>query len=252
MKYLVLAIAVLAIAVVVKAQSSCHLRELDLCLASGLASGQNLPTTVAEIQKQCNGMKEMQECIGNYSRRCSTKSMREFMRSITSQGDARSWYQDFCVKDNSEEREKFLKHSVCLNTAQKEARSCIRDLTVALDKAINSDIENRIPGKNLQVVPISNCFTQFQTLFSEMCCAVRRMRKCSSEIIEAKCGKEGMKYSGQMLTNVAGTRIPEIACRDYDPTSQKCISILPAPGTKAGNTKSNSVLSRLLNTYSAL
>jgi len=231
MKYLVLAIAVLAIAVVVKAQSSCHLRELDLCLASGLASGQNLPTTVAEIQKQCNGMKEMQECIGNYSRRCSTKSMREFMRSITSQGDARSWYQDFCVKDNSEEREKFLKHSVCLNTAQKEARSCIRDLTVALDKAINSDIENRIP---------------------EMCCAVRRMRKCSSEIIEAKCGKEGMKYSGQMLTNVAGTRIPEIACRDYDPTSQKCISILPAPGTKAGNTKSNSVLSRLLNTYSAL
>jgi len=231
MKYLVLAIAVLAIAVVVKAQSSCHLRELDLCLASGLASGQNLPTTVAEIQKQCNGMKEMNECIGNYSRRCSTKSMREFMRSITSQGDARSFYNDFCVKDNSAERENFLKHSVCLNTAQKEARSCIRDLTVALDKAINSDIENRIP---------------------EMCCAVRRMRKCSSEIIEAKCGKEGMKYSGQMITNVAGTRIPEIACRDYDPTSSKCTSILPAPGTKAGNTKSNSVLSRLLNTYSAL
>jgi len=231
MKYLVLAIAVLAIAVVAKAQSSCHLRELDLCLASGLASGQNLPTTIAEINKQCNGMKEMNECIGNYSRRCSTKSMREFMRSITSQGDARSWYSEFCTKDNSAEREKYLKHAVCLNSAQKDARSCIRDLTVALDKAINSDIENRIP---------------------EMCCAVRRMRKCSTDIIEAKCGKEGLKYMGQMLQSVAGTRIPEIACRDFDPTSQKCTSILPAPGTKPGNTKSNSVLSRLLNTYSAL
>jgi len=231
MKYLLIGIAFLAIAVVVRAQSSCHLRELDLCLASGLASGQNLPTTVAEIAKQCNGMKEMNECIGNYTRRCSTKSMREFMRSITSQGDARSWYDDFCTKDNTEEREKYLKHAVCLNSAQKDARSCIRDLTVALDKAINSDIENRIP---------------------EMCCAVRRMRKCNTEIIEAKCGKEGLKYTSGMIQSVAGTRLPEIACRDFDPTSQKCVSILPAPGTKAGNTKSNSVLSRLLNTYSAL
>ncbi|CAG2162762.1 unnamed protein product [Oppiella nova] len=231
MKYLLIGIAFLALVAIVRAQSSCHLRELDLCLASGLASGQNLPTTIAEINKQCNGFKEMNECIGNYSRRCSTKAMRDFMRSVTSQGDVKSWYSEFCTKDSSEEREKFLKHSTCLNTAQKESRSCTRDLTVALDKAINSDIENRIP---------------------EMCCAVRRMRKCSSDIIEGKCGKEGMKYMGQMLQSVAGTRIPEIACRDYDPTSQKCVSILPAPGTKPGNTKSNSVLSRLLNTYSAL
>jgi hypothetical protein len=231
MKYLVLGIAFLALAVVVRAQSSCHLRELDLCLASGLAGGQSLPTTVAEINKQCNGMKEMNECIGNYSRRCSTKSMREFMRSITHQGDVKSWYNEFCVKDNAAEREKYLRHAVCLNNAQKEARPCIRDMTVALDKAINADIENRIP---------------------EMCCAVRRMRKCSSDIIEGKCGKEGLKYSSQMLQSVAGTRIPEIACRDFDPTSQKCISILPAPGTKPANTRSNSVLSRLLNTYSAL
>jgi hypothetical protein len=231
MKYLVLGIAFLALAVIVRAQNSCHLRELDLCLASGLASGQNLPTTVAEINKQCNGMKEMNECIGNYSRRCSTKSMREFMRSITSQGDVRSWYSEFCTKDNSAEREKYLKHATCLNSAQKETRSCIRDLTVALDKAINSDIESRIP---------------------EMCCAVRRMRKCSTDIIEGKCGKEGLKYMGQMLQSIAGTRIPEIACRDFDPSSQRCISILPPPGSKPGNTKSNSVLSRLLNTYSAL
>jgi hypothetical protein len=88
----------------------------------------------------------MNECIGNYSRRCSTKSMREFLRSITSQGDVRSWYSEFCSKDSSTERENYLKHAVCLNTAQKESRNCIRDLTVALDKAINSDIENRIPG----------------------------------------------------------------------------------------------------------
>jgi len=231
MKYLVLAIAFLALAVIVRAQSSCHLRELDLCLASGLASGQNLPTTVSEMNKQCNGFKEMNECIGNYSRRCSTKSMREFLRSITSQGDVRSWYSEFCTKESSAEREKFLKHSVCLNTAQKESRSCIRDLTVALDKAINSDIENRIP---------------------EMCCAVKRMRKCNTDIVEGKCGKEGARYMGQMLASVAGTRLPEIACREFDPTSQQCISILPAPGSKPANTKTNSVLSRLLNTYSAL
>ncbi len=98
---------------------------------------------MAEINKQCNGMKEMNECIGNYSRRCSTKSMREFMRSITHQGDVRSWYNEFCTKDNSAEREKYLRHAVCLNNAQKEARPCIRDMTVALDKAINSDIGER-------------------------------------------------------------------------------------------------------------
>ena len=107
-----------------------------------------MPTiaTVAEINKQCNGLKEMNECIGNYSRRCSTKSMREFIRSITSQGDVRSWYNEFCTKENSEERERYLKHATCLNSAQKESRSCMRDLTVALDKAINSDVEKRIPG----------------------------------------------------------------------------------------------------------
>jgi hypothetical protein len=231
MKYLVTGIAFLALAVIVRAQSSCHLRELDLCIASGLASGQNLPTTVAEINKQCNGMKEMNDCIGNYSRRCSTKSMREFMRSITSQGDATSWYNQFCLKDNSDEREKYLRHAVCLNNAQKEARPCISDLTVAIDKAINADIENRVP---------------------EMCCAFRRMRKCSSDKIEAKCGKDGLKYMGQMLQSIAGTRIPEIACRDFDPSSQKCISILPAPGTKPGNTKSNSVFSRLLRAFPGL
>ena len=231
MKYLIIGITVLAFGAIIEAQNSCHLRELDLCVASGLASGQNLPTTVAEINKQCNGLKEMNECIGNYSRRCSTKSMREFIRSITTQGDVRSWYNEFCTKENSQERENYLKHATCLNTAQKESRSCMRDLTVALDKAINSDVEKRIP---------------------EMCCSVRRMRKCSNDIIEHKCGKEGLKYMNQMFQSIAGTRLPEIACRDFDPTSKKCTSILPPPGTKATNTRSNSVLSRLLNTYSAL
>jgi len=217
---------------VARAQNSCHLRELDLCLASGLASGQNLPTSEAEIKKQCNSFKEMYECVGNYTRRCSTKSMREFIRGIQTQGgEARSWYDEFCKKENSEERTNFLKHSGCLNNAQKEARPCIRDLTVALDKAINSDIEQRIPG---------------------MCCAVRRMRECTTKIISDKCGKEGMKYMSQMLSSVAGTRLPELACREYDPASQVCADILPKPGSKAANTRSNSVLSRLLNTYAAL
>ncbi|KAH9415406.1 uncharacterized protein LOC113796858 [Dermatophagoides pteronyssinus] len=230
-KYLIIGIAVMAFGVVIHAQNSCHLRELDLCVASGLASGQNLPTTVAEINKQCQGLKEMNDCIGNYSRRCSTKSMREFLRSITTQGDVQSWHQNFCEKENSEERQQYLKHATCLNQAQKEARTCMRDLTVALDRAINNDVEKRIP---------------------EMCCAVRRMRKCNDDIVENKCGKEGKKYMNQMVQSIAGTRLPEIACRDFDPTSKKCTSILPAPGTKAGNTRSNSVLSRLLNTYSAL
>lgn len=78
------------------------------------------------------------------------------------------------------------------------------------------------------------------------------MRKCSNDIVETKCGKEGAKYMSQMLQSVVGTRLPEIVCRDFDPTSKKCTAILPAPGTKPANTRSNSVLSRLLNTYSAL
>lgn len=174
----------------------------------------------------------MYDCIGNYTRRCSTKSMREFMRGIRQDGtQARSWYEEFCQKESSQEKENYLKHAVCLNQAQKEARPCVRDLTVALDKAITSELEERIPG---------------------MCCAVRRMRRCSEQIIEGKCGKEGAKYMGQMLRSVAGTRLPEIACREYDPTSDQCKKILPPPGTKPTGQRSNSVLSRLLNTYSAL
>jgi hypothetical protein len=98
---------------------------------------------VAEIKKQCDGMKETNECISDYSSLCSTKSMREFMRSVTHQGDGKSWYTEFCTKDNPAEREKYLKHAVCLNNAQKEAKTCIRDMTVALDKAIASDIGER-------------------------------------------------------------------------------------------------------------
>ncbi len=85
-----------------------------------------------------------------------------------------------------------------------------------------------------------------------MCCAVRRMRKCSTDITEGKCGKEGLKYAAKMLQSVAGINMLEIVCRDFDPTSQKCTSILPAPGTKPAKGPRNSVLSRLLNTYSAL
>lgn len=156
--------------VVIHAQNSCHLRELDLCVASGLASGQNLPTTVAEINKQCQGLKEMNDCIGNYSRRCSTKSMREFLRSITTQGDVQSWHQNFCDKENSEERQQYLKHATCLNQAQKEARTCMRDLTVALDRAINNDVEKRIPGKRLLTI------ASFQSFIH---CAMFAWQKCA-------------------------------------------------------------------------
>lgn len=76
------------------------------------------------------------------------------------------------------------------------------------------------------------------------------MRSCLiNDIVEAKCGKETAEYMSQMLQSVVGTRLPEIVCRDFDPTSEKCTSILPPPGTKA---RPNSAFSRLLNTYSAL
>jgi hypothetical protein len=221
----------LIVAVVVRAQTSCHLRELDLCLAPGLAGGQSLPTTVAEINKQCSTMKETNECLSDYSSSCTTKPMRELMGLVSQQGDVKSWYSEFCTKDNAADRAKYLKHAVCLNGAQKEARSCTKDLIVALDKAIVANPDDRMP---------------------QMCCAIRRMRKCSSDIVEKKCGKEGLKYSNQMAQSVSPTRFPEIMCREFDPTSQKCTSILPAPGTKPSGDKSKSVLSRLLNTFSAL
>jgi len=231
-KYLIVGIAFIALANIVRAQNSCHLRELDLCLASGLASGQNLPKTQADVKKQCSALKEMYDCISNYTKKCSTKSMREFMLGITQQGEAQSWYDEFCDKPASDERDKYLSHSVCLNSAQKNGRQCLTAMTVALDKAITSDIETRIPG---------------------MCCAVNRMRQCTNSFVEKECGKEGIKYMNHMVTLVAGTRLPEIACRDYDPSSAECKRLLPPPDAKPdGKKKSASVLSRLLSTYGAI
>jgi len=237
MKTLLVSLAVLAIGAItiVVAQSSCHLREIDLCLAAAIST-QKLQTTIPENKKQCTAMREQRECLKNFTNRCGTKTIKGLVKSVSDSGEksekVKSFIQAFCTDtDTSEDVKDFLKHAPCLNTAQKSARSgCLKDLTVALDKIITStNIEIRVPG---------------------MCCAFRRTEKCFKDIVREKCGQASMKYLNQLESSVS--RIPNIFCREFKPDTPQCKQILPPIGTKPSGQKSQSVISRLLNTAGAL
>lgn len=214
---------------------SCHLRELDLCAASLLVFLQapsGLATTEQEINKQCLHIKEADNCMANYTRRCMTPIQRQMTNMATN--STIQLGTDYCTK-GSNFRNTYLKHVTCINQVQKrEQKGCMRDLQAALE-LLSSGFGSLENGKRLSLG----------------CCAYKRFESCFGDQLEKRCGKDTVGFV-QTTMRRAISRIPETVCRPYRADTSECRSLLPKIGTIPKGSKSNSIISRLMSAYSGI
>lgn len=125
-------------------QSSCHLREMDLCAASLAVLAQGLPTTQSEMTKHCGYIREAEGCFRNYTTRCATRQQRELIDTIA-QSAITNLVNDMCTPGTELQRS-FLKHASCLNSVQRQQRVCFKDVQSALEVVTTTEWNKRIPA----------------------------------------------------------------------------------------------------------
>ncbi|XP_022698849.1 uncharacterized protein LOC111266005 [Varroa jacobsoni] len=201
----------------------CHLRELDLCVATG-AGANKIPTTEAEVDKQCGIMQEVNECFGNYTKACATPIQRELI-ALVSEG-AHDVQKQFCTSGESL-RTEYLKHAPCLAKSQPQGRKCLNDVQAGLEKIEEAKFADRV---------------------STACCTYARYQSCTTKAIDAACGPAAVEH-GKLLIKLATADLLDVMCQSFL-NNPVCDSLLPPPGTKAkGNSKS--IVSRLFNAYAS-
>lgn len=243
---------------------SCHLREVDLCVAGMLVFTQapnGLATTDNEINKQCTHLKDTDNCLRDYTRRCMTPIQRELMTFAAN--SSFQLIEEYCTR-GSKLRQSYLKHAQCLNQAQKrqEHKGCLRDLQVSLELLTTNNLQSSRESSKQELQKSKNDDKgrpTTGTTQSEMngkrlqlaCCAYRRFDSCLGGQLEKRCGKETIQFV-QATIRRATSRLPETVCRHFKPDGQECRALLPKPGAIPRGSKSNSIISRLLSAYSGL
>jgi len=188
------------------------MRELDLCAATLVVLNQSpsgLAVTENDLNKQCTYLKEADNCLKNFIRRCTTPIQRQMVSFMGEGSD--ELLEDYC-KPGSDLRKAYLKHATCLNTAQKShQKSCIKDLQVSLEVLTSINSENW-----QKRIPIG-------------CCSFKRFENCIGSQVEKKCGKEALEFINLVLKR-AFSRMPDMVCRNYQPEKGDCAVVLPPTG----------------------
>ncbi|XP_076356823.1 uncharacterized protein LOC143250231 [Tachypleus tridentatus] len=200
----------------------CHMRELDICVATLVFSREyGVPETEREFDIQCSYIFEAQECVLNYTKSCMMPMQSELLNFVGEGSD--SLINQYC-SSGTQLRENYLNKSTCLNEAFNQFTPCWRDLEAGLDKFGEISYESRAP------------------IF---CCTYRRLFECVRKTVEAECGVEGVEFVLELL-RIGFSRIPEIICSGYKHLNKQCVDLLPPSGTAPKGSRSKSVLSRLL------
>lgn len=224
MQFLIICVAAVAVfGRSVLASDQCHLRELDLCAAAG-AGANKVPATEAEVDKYCQLGMEAKDCFQNYTSKCATPIQRELLQFATE--GARQTGERFCKKGD-ELRDGYLKHAPCLAKAQPEGRKCLTDVQAGLEKVEEVEFRDRITAA---------------------CCVYTRYNRCSSAVVESKCGQEAIRY-GQIVLKLSTSNLLDVVCQGFE-SNTKCDTLLPPAGSKPkGNSKS--IISKLFNAYAS-
>ncbi|KAG8192233.1 hypothetical protein JTE90_014092 [Oedothorax gibbosus] len=206
--------------------ASCHLREVDLCTATILlGAAEGVPGNEEDLDRICEPIQEGFECITNYSKSCFTPLLQEVFDMVIVEPKK---YQDLMCTHGTDERAEYLKHAPCFQKAlsNDNMRPHLEDLMSALEKATESEFQNRIPV---------------------MCCGIQRMYGNIMNIIEAECGKKVIE-EGSVLIGLSASSIGDMFCKGYTPDSPKCSGILPPSGTPSKGSESKVQLIQFLNT----
>lgn len=108
---------------------SCHLRELDICvigIASILQNPNGLPVDQAQIERQCEYMRETADCFGQYASKCMTERQASLLAMFSGQFMR---IQDEMCRNETSIRRDYIKKATCLRDVQrKHQRACASDL----------------------------------------------------------------------------------------------------------------------------
>ncbi|PRD24653.1 UNVERIFIED_CONTAM: hypothetical protein NCL1_43127 [Trichonephila clavipes] len=226
MKFLIALTVFVALAYQASAQS-CHLREVDLCVATMIFhyQGSGVPTDESGVEQLCESIEETTQCLRNYTSKCMTPVQREVLQLVTEGSQAT--VKDFC-SPGSELRAKFLKHAKCLGEvhADDSMRECMVDMQVAVETVTTTNFDKRV---------------------GTLCCGFRRFLDCGEKLTEQKCGREAVEM-GRTVAELAVTELPNVVCNSFDPNSSSCQALLPPKGSTPKGTQSSSQLARLLAT----
>lgn len=152
-----------------------------------------IATTDNELTKQCGYLREADNCLRNFTRRCTTPLQRELINFI-SEGSTRLLHE-YCTS-GTQLRNHYLKLAPCLNRAKQNQRLCVKDLQAALEAIGNVEWDKRIPAG---------------------CCAYRRFQRCAENLVESKCGKDAVEFMN-LLLRMALSRLPDIICQGIQTT----------------------------------
>lgn len=214
------------------AAKSCHLRELDLCLASVLVfaqSPQSNKVTENDINKQCHYFGDTENCFKNYTSTCATKNQR-LLIDFVSEGVLQT-FKDYCTPGN-EIRKLTIKHGECINLQRTKTNKCLIDLQAAIEKT-TADARN------------------WKDRPKTLCCAYDRYRSCMFNVIEPVCGREAVEL-GEIFVRSLFSRAVQVTCTRYKHNSNFCKAVLPAKGTVPKGPRSTSVISRLMSTITGI
>lgn len=122
------------IAISLPLNESCHLREFDLCMASGILVTQVQPLDIkiddAAIDKQCKLFRESEECLDSFRQRCMSPLQGSLINFLN--GGIIKYMQDYCSK-GSQLRQMYLKHGNCILSERKNTNKCVLDFQAAIE-----------------------------------------------------------------------------------------------------------------------
>uniref|UniRef100_A0A482Z8I9 U20-Liphistoxin-Lm1a_1 n=1 Tax=Liphistius malayanus TaxID=1203467 RepID=A0A482Z8I9_9ARAC len=228
MKIQIFVVLMLAVAAKqIAADKSCHLREMDLCMAIGIFhyQGNGVPSDEEKVNEWCETLKEVGDCAGNFTNKCMSPLQKELV-SLFSQG-SESAASQFCTQ-GSEIRTNYLKYAECLAEASENDafKNHMKDLQVAIETVFDSKFKDRLPT---------------------LCCGFRRFDEGIEKNTRENCGEEAIEMA-HIIMSMMSTDLPSVICQTYDPKSSTCQRLLPVSGTPPKGSESKSQIGRLLGT----
>ncbi|XP_022247643.1 uncharacterized protein LOC106464231 isoform X2 [Limulus polyphemus] len=200
---------------------SCHLNELDICVATLFFSQkEGFAETENELNRQCSFIQETQQCLKNYTQLCMTSVQRDLLDFVGEGTDL--LVKEYC-SNGTDIRRRYLEKSSCLNEATKNLSLCLNDLQVGLDTIGVATFDKRVPTT---------------------CCTYQRYLECVGKTVEDQCGEEAVKFLQELL-RIAVCHLPDVICTGYGPQNKECVKLLPPSGTEPKGSRTKSVLSRL-------
>lgn len=127
--------------------SSCHLREVELCLVGAGSLFQNpngLPIGGKEMMRQCELLNEAVDCYEDYKQLCLSETQGSLADWLA--GDLFLVERELC-SNGTELNTKYLKHAPCLRQAQKKLqRLCMLDLQAGFEGIHKVEPSLRLPS----------------------------------------------------------------------------------------------------------